>query len=132
MGETLFYFLACLRRKKLMGKLRKFVKRGGILSGESAGAIIQTPNIGLAGYPKFDCDDNEVRLKNMSALKLVPFEFFPHYSGSKRYVEAFQAYTKRKKQHLYAVKDGSAIVVDGKNLYLLGDITCFFKGKKLP
>lgn len=131
-GGNTFYFLASLRRKGFLGKLRKFVQRGGILTGESAGAIIQTPNIDTAKIPSFDCDDNDVRLKDLSALKLVPFEFAPHFVNSKRHHDTYIKHTRKTNQHLYACKDGAGIVIDGKDLHLYGDIICFFNGKKLP
>lgn len=130
-GGNTFYFLATLRKKKLLGKLRTFVQEGGILSGESAGAIIQTPSIATAGFPEFDCDENDVNLKNLSALNLVSFEFAPHFVNSKRYEEAYIKHTKKTSIPLYACKDGGGIIVNGNNLQFIGKIVCFFKGKKL-
>ena len=131
-GGNTFYFLASLRQKKIIGKLRDFVQRGGVLSGESAGAIIQTPNIETAGFPDFDCDENDVHLRNLSALNLVPFEFSPHSLNSKRYYEAYLAHTKKTKQAMYACKDGSGIIIDGENRHFIGESFCFFKGQRIP
>ena len=131
-GGNTYYFLASLRKKKLLGKLREFVQRGGVLSGESAGSILQTPNISMAGIPKFDCDDNDVRLKNLTSFCLVPFEFAPHFINSKRYHSAYKSYTKKTARRLYACRDGAGIIVEGENISFIGDVFCFFKGKKLP
>lgn len=130
-GGNTFYFLASLRKKKLLGKLRDFVKRGGVLSGESAGAILQTPHIETAGFPEFDRDENDVGLKNLAALNLISFEFAPHYVNSKRYQEAYVAYTKKTSHPLYACKDGAGIIINGSSLQFVGKTVCFFKGKKL-
>ena len=64
-GGNTFYFLKFLRRKKLFARFKDFVKRGGVLTGLSAGGIIMTPNIMTAGFPSFDKDDNDVLIKNL-------------------------------------------------------------------
>ena len=130
-GGNTFYFLASLRKKKLLGKLRAFVKQGGVLSGESAGAILQTPNISTAGFPEFDRDDNDVHLTNLSALNLVSFEFAPHFVNSKRYQEAYLNHTKKTSIPLYACKDGGGIIINGSSLQFVGKTVCFLKGRKL-
>lgn len=78
-GGNTFEFLAALRKAKLIPKLRKFVERGGLLCGMSAGAILLTSNIKLASIPKETADENEIGLKNLKALGLVDFHFCPHY-----------------------------------------------------
>jgi dipeptidase E len=66
--------------------LKKFIQDGGILTGLSAGAIMMTETIEMAGYPPFDCDENEDNLKNLKSLNLVDFYFFPH---STRFLRGF-------------------------------------------
>jgi len=84
-GGNTYYFLRTLRKARLLKSLKDFVKRGGVLTGLSAGGIIMTPDIRSAGYPTFDCDENDEGLRDLKAMKLVNFEYFPHHRISKRY-----------------------------------------------
>ncbi len=130
-GGNTFYFLNALRKAGLLPRLRRYVAQGGVLSGESAGGIIMTPSIYMAGHPPFDADENYVHLTNLKSLGLVPFEFFPHYRKSARYEKAFVAYTKKHKRPLLACPDGAGLVVDENGVKMLGNVTCFHQGKKL-
>ncbi|MGH0035062.1 MAG: Type 1 glutamine amidotransferase-like domain-containing protein [Myxococcota bacterium] len=126
-GGNTFVFLAHLRRNGLLGPLRRFVDRGGVLAGLSAGAILMTPDIGLAAWPPFDRDENEphLRKRHWGALDLVPFEFFPHYRHSARYRRALSGYARRARRPLYACRDGSGLVVEGDRLTVHGDVWLF-------
>ncbi len=130
-GGNTFYFLKHLRESGLLKELKKFSDRGGILAGLSAGAIIMTPNINLAGYPTHDRDLNEVKLKNLRSLGLVNFEFLPHYSNSKKTSDALIRYSKRIGRPVFACPDGSGVVINGREMSLIGQIFIFFKGQKL-
>ncbi|EQC45427.1 Type 1 glutamine amidotransferase-like domain-containing protein [Bacteriovorax sp. Seq25_V] len=130
-GGNTYYFLKYLRSKGMLAELKRFVKNGGVLTGLSAGGILMTPTIDTAGFPEFDCDDNEENLKNLKALGLVNFEFFPHYRNSKRYDKELLAHSTKIKRPLYACPDGSGISVNGKSLKFHGKVYCFFEGKKI-
>ena len=130
-GGNTYYFLNHLRKKKWVGKLKKFAKRGGVLTGLSAGGILMTPDVKTAGYPDFDCDENEDRIRNFDALGLVPFEFFPHFRNSKRYSEALLKESKKiKERYLYASPDGSGLVVENHRVSFVGRNYLFINGKK--
>jgi len=131
-GGNTYYFLKNLRRKKLLRRLREFVQKGGILTGLSAGAILMCPTIHTAGFPSFDRDENEENIKNLNALKLVNFDFFPHYKNSNRYDLALKDYTEKTKIPLYAMPDGSGIIIDRNFLKFSGRSYCFFRGQKMP
>ncbi len=128
-GGNTYYFLKHLRRSGLMKVLRRFAERGGVIAGLSAGALLLTPHIALAGYPPFDRDENEVGLRNESALGLVGFEFFPHYRRSKRMREALLAYSRRCGRPVYACPDGSGIVIEGDRFTAHGDVFLFDRGR---
>lgn len=128
-GGNTFHFLHHLRKKKLLKELKDFVARGGVLAGLSAGAIIMTPSINTAGFPDFDCDDNEEGLMNWAALNLVNFEFFPHYINSRRYAIEMSSYSELSKYPLYASRDGSGIIVTDDEVRFLGEHYCFHKGQ---
>ncbi|MDA8791868.1 Type 1 glutamine amidotransferase-like domain-containing protein [Bacteriovoracaceae bacterium] len=128
-GGNTFSFLWNLREKNLMKKLRNFAKDGGVLCGTSAGSIILTKDIKLAGYPSFDKDDNEVGIKKLSSLNLVDFYFFPHFKSSKRYVEAIKSFSIKNKQKILACKDDSGVVVQNEKVEIVGDVYLFEAGK---
>lgn len=129
-GGNTYYFLRSLRRARLLPRLREFVKRGGVLTGLSAGGILMTPDIRSAGYPTFDCDENDEGLRDLRAMKLVNFEYFPHYRNSKRYELELLKQSRKVDYPIYAVPDGNGIVVDGNQLAFHGKIFCFHKGRK--
>ncbi len=131
-GGNTFYFLNALRKAKLLPQLRTFVEKGGVLTGLSAGAIIMTENIDMAAYPEFDRDENTVNLKNLSALNLVDFLFFPHFKNSARYDVVFKRYSKLKKKIIYACPDGAGLVVNGTELRFVGKCFAFSEGSKFP
>lgn len=131
-GGNTFYFLNSLRKAKLLPQLRTFVEKGGVLTGLSAGAIMMTENIEMAGYPDFDRDDNIVGLKNLSAMGLLDFAFFPHFKNSARYDVAFKKYSKTKNKVIYACPDGAGIVVNDGELRFIGKTFAYSEGHKFP
>ena len=90
-----------------------------------------TPNIGLAGYPPFDRDENEVGLTNEKSLGLVGFEFFPHFRNSARMRVALASYSRKTGRPLYACRDGSGIVIEGDRFTSHGDVYLFDRGQAL-
>lgn len=129
-GGNTYYFLKHLRKAKMLGELKKFLKNGGVLTGLSAGGIIMTKTIGLAGIPDFDRDENDENLKNLDGMNLVDFEFFPHYKNSKRYDDQLLAYSRKLNIPIYACPDGSGVVVVNDNISFVGKAYCFLRGKK--
>lgn len=131
-GGNTYYFLLALRKSNLLGLLKSFVERGGVLCGLSAGAIMMTPTITTAGMPDFDCDDNPWGVKNLKSLGIVPFDFFPHYKNSKRYDDEFLKFSKKREQPLIACSDGGGVVIDQESVSFYGKCAIFYQGKKLP
>ena len=129
-GGNTFYLLHALRERKLLGKLRAYVKDGGLLMGLSAGSILMTPNVSTAEVPGLDADDNDVGIKDYSALGLVPFEFSPHYEGGRRVDAELLSHSKRSKRPIYACADGEGIVVRDGTIRFVGRVTVFHRGHK--
>ena len=130
-GGNTFYFLKHLRRSFMLGTLKNFVADGGVLTGLSAGAILMTPNILTASFPSFDCDENYENMKNLKALNLCSFEFFPHFRNSQRYINELTSYSKTSQNPLYACPDGHGIVVDDESVKFLGKTYGFIQGKRM-
>jgi dipeptidase E len=129
-GGNTFYFLNNLRKRKLLPKLRRFAKNGGLLMGLSAGSILMTPSIMTAAVPAMDSDDNEIGLRNLSALKLVPFEFSPHYYHSREADRELKNYSKSLPHPIYACADGEGIVVKNGAIHFIGRVAVFRNGAK--
>lgn len=129
-GGNTYYFLHWIRKQGFDKKLREFVQNGGVLAGLSAGAIMMTPSIATASYPKFDRDNNSVKIKDLSALDLVKFEFFPHYSPVEEYARELKKQSKKISWPIYGVDDGGGIIVDGKTLKFYGKVWGYLNGKE--
>ncbi len=127
-GGNTFYFMKSIYRNHLDRLLLKFVLRGGVLVGLSAGAIVMTPSIATASYPKFDRDENTVGLRNFEALGLVDFEFFPHFSPDPEYSVELLKQSKLIKHPLYGVGDGGGIVVENGRLSFFGNVWAHING----
>ncbi len=130
-GGNTFYFLKHLKKSTIINSLIKYAKNGGILTGLSAGAIILTPTINTAGLPHFDRDDNDENLRNLNSMKLVNFDFFPHYKNSARYDSELKKYSKTIASPLYASPDGSGIIVNNDSIQFVGKNFAFVGGKKV-
>lgn len=129
-GGNTFYFLNSLRKMRLIPQLKAFAEKGGVLTGLSAGGIMMTENIEMAGYPDFDRDENTVNIKNLSAMNLVDFLFFPHFRNSNRYDAVFKKYTRLHDKTIYACPDGSGIAVNGIETRFIGKCYAFSQGHK--
>jgi dipeptidase E len=129
-GGNTFYFLKHLKKQNMFGHFKKFLKRGGVLCGLSAGAIVLTPHVHTASFPHFDRDENPWDMKNLSAMRLVNFEFFPHYKNSKRYDAELLHHSKKSNLPLYACPDGGGIIIEKEQLTFCGKGHVFFQGKK--
>ncbi|WP_433752000.1 Type 1 glutamine amidotransferase-like domain-containing protein [Paenibacillus amylolyticus] len=120
-GGNTFYFLSLLQKRNMLGLLHSYVKRGGMLIGVSAGSILTTPNIEIAGYGE-DADENNVDLKDMIALGLVDFEFAPHWDGSEDALQSLREYTRINRTTVYACQDGGGLVMNGESVELYGNV----------
>ncbi len=128
-GGNTFYFLAVCRKTGFFDFLRNFVKKGGILAGHSAGAILQTPTITTASYPEDDRDENEVGIRDLTASGLVGFEFFPHYDHGPYYQEVLRGASLETPHVIYGVSDGGAICINGTSTSFFGEIWAFYQGE---
>ncbi|MCX6119113.1 MAG: Type 1 glutamine amidotransferase-like domain-containing protein [Proteobacteria bacterium] len=129
-GGNTFYFLYWIKRQGLDTRLRQFVARGGVLAGLSAGAIIMTPSIATASYPKFDRDHNDVKIEDLTALGFVSFEFFPHYEAVEEYAKELRKQSKKISWPIYGVDDGGGIIVNHHSLRFFGRVWGYVGGKE--
>jgi len=127
-GGNTYNFLYWLKKRKFFKSLRNFVEKGGILIGFSAGSILITPSISIAGIPSYDHDENLIGLKDLKALKLVNFEFFPHYLPSKRLDKEILFYSKRTPCPIFGVQEGEGIIIWDNVMEFIGIPHIFYQG----
>jgi dipeptidase E len=118
-GGNTFQFLYWLRQRGLVSDLQRYVAKGGILIGVSAGAILMTPDISSSSL----CGDEPYPgLDDFTGLSLVDFAVYPHYDGSASAAEALHRFSSTFNGPVYGIPDGGGIVVDGAHLEFIGAI----------
>ena len=120
-GGNTYHFLYWLRKRGMLEVLQEYVKNGGVLIGNSAGAILMTREINSTAlsrdipFPGEESDD-------LSALGLVNFAFFPHINLYSNYREAMIKYSLEHPYPIYGCADGNGIIVDGDQIEFIGSI----------
>lgn len=110
-GGNTFHLLKCIRETGFDVWLKQNLD-SKVYVGSSAGGIICTPTIAIAGVEPGD--ENVHNLTDLTAMNLVDFEVSPHTPEMLSY-EANEDYAKTIENTLYALDDTSAIeVVDGE------------------
>ena len=130
-GGNTFYYLKHLRESGVLAEIKKFAQKGGVLAGLSAGGLIMSPTIALAADEGLGPDDNDVGMKNFKSLGLFKFEFSPHFDGDPHEIKAHLSYSKKTRYPIYAVEDGSGVVINGNDILIYGDATIFHRGTQM-
>ncbi|HLD04600.1 MAG TPA: Type 1 glutamine amidotransferase-like domain-containing protein [Candidatus Nanoarchaeia archaeon] len=120
-GGNTFYLLDWVRKSGFDRFIEPLLNMGKIYVGVSAGSIIAGPTIEVASWKGYD--KNEVYLKDLSGLDLVPFSIFAHLDEKWKSMVGFES--KKLKEPLVALTDQQAIVVQKGKYQLVG------KGKPL-
>ncbi|WP_226658081.1 Type 1 glutamine amidotransferase-like domain-containing protein [Guptibacillus hwajinpoensis] len=106
-----------IRNRSMDQVLLDYVQSGGIIVGVSGGAVLLGQSINL-----FHLFIGSAK-KSSETLKLVDFEFLPHYN---RWNDAFKQevkeYSERKKKKIYCANDGDGLMVDGDSIRMIGNV----------
>ena len=129
-GGNTFYFLKYLRKSGMLEHLKNFAKKGGVLAGLSAGALIMSPTVALAADIGLGPDPNEVGVKNYKGMGLFEFEFSPHFVRSKKQIDAHLAYSRLTPFPVYAVEDGSGMILNGTEFLMIGKGDVYYHGSR--
>jgi dipeptidase E len=106
-GGNTFYILDRMRKTHLDKILIDSVEKGEFFLGVSAGSIIAGPDIEVASLG----DPNDINLKDLAGLKLVPFIITPHYNKKEeKDVEEFKQ--KRMGEQVMVLTDNQAVFVN--------------------
>jgi peptidase E len=103
-GGNTFELLNNLRNSGLDQAILDFVKKDNyVLAGFSAGAIVLSPTIAIAGQPSGDdptdlIDENRVGITDLTGLNIINFEILPHYieETDRKTLERYQLQTKNE------------------------------------
>lgn len=123
-GGNTFSFLEWLRRRGVLSMLRTYAFEGGVLVGDSAGAILMTPDVRLATAAG---DVPPAGYLDPSALALIDFHFWPHYAGPSTH--GSHAGLLNELPRVYACADGGGVVVDGDRIETFGGVATLWHGR---
>lgn len=118
-GGNTYYFLYWLRRRNMMDTLIRYVDRGGVLIGVSAGSILMTPDISTAAL----CGDEVLAGEtDFSGLGLVDFSFAPHFRNIPADINDLKQYSRDKQIRVYAASDSGGIIIIENEVTCIGDV----------
>ena len=126
-GGNTFEFLNYINKRNFKKILITHLNNDGLIIGVSAGSIVLPPNINVCNLP--EGDENLVGLQNLTALNLVNFEFYPHFTGNKKYLEEIKKYSKTSNNPVYVCSDKNGIFVDNQKVEILNNILKVQLGK---
>lgn len=115
-GGNTFYLLQQVKKSGFDKIVRRLLKAGKIYVGVSAGSYIACPTIEQAAWKHQD--NNKCKLKDLTALNLVPFLLIAHFEEEHRDVIVNAA--KTAKYPIVALNDKQAILVKNNKYKLIG------------
>ena len=117
-GGNTFFLLDCMRKAGFEKALKKFLSEDKLYVGVSAGGIVVTPSIAIAGVEPGDT--NNVGMQDFTGLSTVDFEFSPHVPDMVSY-DSVEEYSKTTPHKVYAVDDYAAVLVQDDKVSVIGD-----------
>ena len=123
-GGNTYYLLKAINECKFEKVLRKLLKSGKVYIGVSAGSMVAGKTIMTSVWrgEVNGKNKNRVKLKKLKGMNLVPFDIFVHYET--KYAEIIKRKMKNPKKRfkkLRILTDGQALLVQGKEIDLIGD-----------
>ena len=118
-GGNTFFLLQELKRKGVDKIISEQVKSGKLYIGESAGAIIASPDTEYMKNVNFDPIKKAPELEDYSSLGLVDFYTIPHYGNfpfKKKGEKVIQLYNE--KLQLIPISNKQAIFIEDSNIQI--------------
>ena len=118
-GGNTFFLLQELKRKGVDKIISEQVKSGKLYIGESAGAIIASPDTEYMKNVNFDPIKKAPELEDYSSLGLVDFYTIPHYGNfpfKKKGEKVIQLYNE--KLQLIPISNKQAILIEDSNIQI--------------
>ncbi|MEA3378086.1 MAG: Type 1 glutamine amidotransferase-like domain-containing protein [Nanoarchaeota archaeon] len=127
-GGNTFKLLNFIKKSDFDDKLKKFIEKGGIVYGGSAGALIFGNDINIALLGE-DRDENNVNLKDLKGLNILKnIDFQVHFNESQ--INRHKNYIKQTKRNILAIPEESAILIEDKKCKVLGSKPVYFISKE--
>lgn len=117
-GGNTFFLLQELRRTGADKVLIQEISKGKLYIGESAGAIIVSPDIEYSA--KMDCIEKAPYLKDYTGLNIIDFYVVPHYKNwemGKAADEIISLYSS--KLDMKIISDNQAILINNNQIKIL-------------
>ncbi len=115
-GGNTFYILDRIRKTGFDKIIRKHLLNGKLYVGVSAGSIILSQSIELAGWGS-EADENFIKLHNLRGLNFTNFVLFPHYKDKLR--AEIGEFRKKVNYSVENLRDGEAIEIIGDKKRLI-------------
>lgn len=115
-GGNTFYLLEQARKSDATELIPKFVEKGAIYVGSSAGSYLACPTIEAAGWKHGDRNVNG--LKDLTALSMVPFIMSVHYSPE--YDDTLKESIRSSRFPVKILTDDQALIVSNDSVELVG------------
>jgi dipeptidase E len=110
-----FNLLKAMRKCNFEKIMRKLLKEGKVYLGVGAGSIVAGKTIRTFGWM------SQEKFNNIKGLNLVPFDVFPHYTSGYDSIIKKKLPFKWQRRKIKFLKDDQAILVQAKNVMLLGN-----------
>jgi dipeptidase E len=117
-GGNTFYLLQKVRESGFDKVIKKLVPTDIIYVGSSAGSILVTPTIAIAGVEPGD--ENIPGLTDLTSMGLVDFEISPHTPETVSH-ESNQKYKATSISSLYEIDNQTAVCVEGDMVKVVGE-----------
>lgn len=114
-GGNTYVFMDSANKRGLRSILNKHLENNGLLVGASAGSIMMTPSIDLAGLE----DENSPNLQDTKGFGFIDFEFHPHFDSKDE--GRLSQYIEKRNCEIYTCKDGSGIFYSNDKINLFGE-----------
>ena len=128
-GGDPFVFLKNLRATGLLEALHKRALEGGVIVGDSGGAMLMAQDIEMCRFGHIPVPEG---MGSLSALALVDFDFHPHFGRYGATLEQLRDYSKTKKRIVYAAQDGGGLAVVGSDIHRHGNVVRIVDGEAGP
>ena len=115
-GGNTFDLLKAARESGFDKVVKELLERGLIYIGVSAGSIIMGPTIEVATWK--GVDRNTLGMTDFTALNLVPFNTFVHYTEENR--ELIKQEVQKSRYPVRILTDDQAFLVQGNRVELVG------------
>jgi peptidase E len=117
-GGNTFYLLKAMRKCNFERVIRKLLKKGKVYIGVSAGSIVAGRTIRTSDWKQ---PEERFGVKNLKGLNLVPFDIFVHFTPERSEIIIKKLKWKWQRRKLRILTDEQAILVQGREVMLIGD-----------